>query len=127
PATIFVDLQVVLPKKFFPAFARRSFDFYIDTFKDPLLTSRPLWFKSLIMAEVVFQLPFFFVALYAFRTRANWIRVPSIVYAAHACTQMVPILGSVWFDEAVPKEKRTVLSCIYLPYFAIPLWLLVRM
>lgn len=33
--------------------------------------SRPVWFKALVGLEVAFELPFFFAALYALRTRSK--------------------------------------------------------
>jgi len=40
---------------------------------------------------------------------------------------MAPILATVLFDPAVPEDKRAILSAVYTPYLAIPLWLLVHM
>merc|ERR1719329_1115993 len=127
PATAIVDLQVLLPKPWVPPFARNLLDFYVAQTQDHLMMTRPIWFKSLISLEVAFQFPFFFVAMYAFKKRKNWIRIPAIVYASHAVTQMAPILAAVLFDPAVPDSKRALLSSIYLPYLAIPLWLLIHM
>ena len=38
---------------------------YIEEFKDPLLQNSPVWFKSFLFCELVFQLPFFPIAAYA--------------------------------------------------------------
>lgn len=141
---------------------------------------RPLWFKALVSAECLFQLPFFFYAIRAFRRRGNrfvqssdqtipcsrkrkgcwswlpqdsnsmlggphfevkytthqsahnvchndefsqfmsWcdrrspfadngVRIPAIVYAAHALTQMLPILATIFLDPATPKDRTAVL------------------
>mgnify|MGYP001807751059 CR=1 FL=1 len=53
------------------------------------MSTNPLWFVSLVWCETALQLPFFFVAAYAFIKRANWIRVPCIIYGAHVATTMV--------------------------------------
>lgn len=39
---------------------------YFETYKDPLMMGLPVWFKSLVYSELLLQLPFFFVASYAF-------------------------------------------------------------
>lgn len=39
---------------------------YTREFKDPLLQDPPTWFKSFLFCELVFQLPFFPIATYAF-------------------------------------------------------------
>eukprot|EP00291_Cryptomonas_curvata_P004811 CAMPEP_0172196636 /NCGR_PEP_ID=MMETSP1050-20130122/26946_1 /TAXON_ID=233186 /ORGANISM="Cryptomonas curvata, Strain CCAP979/52" /LENGTH=64 /DNA_ID=CAMNT_0012872977 /DNA_START=92 /DNA_END=282 /DNA_ORIENTATION=- len=40
---------------------------------------------------------------------------------------MVPILSTVLFDNNLPLSKRANLMGIYMPYFAVPLWMLVHM
>mmetsp|Transcript_104170 Transcript_104170/g.167887 ORF Transcript_104170/g.167887 Transcript_104170/m.167887 type:complete len:171 (+) Transcript_104170:85-597(+) len=127
PATAIVDIQVLMPKEWVAPFARKLLDYYTANTQDALMLTRPVWFKSLIALEVAFQFPFFFVAVYAFHKRKNWIRLPSIIYASHAVTQMAPILSTVLFDSAIPDSKRAMLTCVYLPYLAIPLWLLAHM
>lgn len=45
---------------------RNVLQWYAKEFKDPLLQDPPEWFKSFVFCELVFQLPFFPFAAYAF-------------------------------------------------------------
>ncbi len=90
------------------------------------MSKNPTWFVSLVACEVLFQLPFFFIASYAFIKRANWIRTPCIVYGAHVVTTMAPILSDILFGPD-SGPKRAALFAIYVPYAIIPFMLLVRM
>ena len=106
---------------------------YANEFKDHLANPAlaPVWFKSVLAAEVVLQLPFFFVALYAWLTKATWIRIPTIAYGAHVATTLVPIIGDFLFAQGGPvlfqnTQQRLTLVALYSPYFVIPLLLMWR-
>ncbi len=92
----------------------------------PQISKNPTWYVSLVACEVLLQLPFFFIASYAFIKRANWIRTPCIVYGAHVATTLVPILSDILFGPD-SGPKRVTLFFINLPFAIIPLMLLVRM
>ncbi len=106
---------------------------YANEFKDHLANPSlaPVWFKSVLAAELLIQLPFFFVALYAWVTKANWIRLPTIAYGAHVATTLIPIVGDFLFAQGGPvlfenTTQRLTLIAIYSPYFIIPLLLMWR-
>uniref|UniRef100_A0A7S0SF29 EXPERA domain-containing protein n=1 Tax=Mantoniella antarctica TaxID=81844 RepID=A0A7S0SF29_9CHLO len=121
PATILMDSQAILPASMVPGFAKELLAFHIDRHHDPLMAQQPVWFKSLILFEILFQLPFFFVGFYAFYMRRNWVRIPGIVYGVHTATTLLPILAEITYSKAMPtKQARTVLFYIYLPYLIIP-------
>ena len=86
---------------------------------------RPPWFKAIVWVEVLGQLPFFAVALYAWLYRREWVRVPAIVYGAHVATTLVPILGH-FMGAAIPTAKLQLLLAFYAPYLLVPLWLVAR-
>lgn len=77
------------------------------------------WFQSFVWTEVTLQLPFFFVGVYAFLTRANWIRIPAIIYGSFVCATMVPIL-TVIATHKEPGYKPAPVIGFYLPYLLIP-------
>ena len=82
----------------------------------------------MVWCEVLLQLPFFFVASYAFLAKKNWIRVPCIIYGAHVTTTMVPIMGDILFGpNSPPVPQRYNLAAIYSPYAVIPFMLVLRM
>ncbi|KXZ55009.1 hypothetical protein GPECTOR_3g172 [Gonium pectorale] len=126
PTTLLVDSQSVFPAEYYPPWAKEALKWHIEMNGDHLVSKNPTWFVSLVWGEVLYQLPFFFVASYAFIKRRNWIRVPSIIYGAHVVTTMIPILTDILFGPDSGPKRHT-LAAIYVPYLIVPLLLLVRM
>nr|XP_020038087.1 transmembrane protein 97 [Castor canadensis] len=139
PITLFMDLQLLLPPELYPVEFRNLINWYSKEFKDPLVQNPPLWFQSFVFCELVFQLPFFPIATYAFfKGSCRWIRTPSIIYSVHTMTTLIPILYTLLFEDfpkangfkgqtpETPRERLT-LACIYAPYLIIPLILLLFM
>lgn len=126
PATLFFDSQAVLPREWYPKWALATNAKYLSDFGDPLMSGMPPWFKVLVWMEVVLQLPFFFVGLYAFVLRRNWIRTPALLYGINVASTMVPILGELALS---PRQdfNRPVLLAIYMPFLLVPLGIAVRM
>ncbi|XP_053130779.1 sigma intracellular receptor 2 isoform X2 [Hemicordylus capensis] len=109
---------------------------YTAEFKDPLMLDPPAWFFAFLCCEAVFQLPFFFVATYAFfKGSCKWIRTPAIIYATHVVTSFVVIVPHILFSDfskskhAGPEtlRHRLTLLSIYAPYLLIPLLVLFTM
>jgi hypothetical protein len=85
-----------------------------------------------------FQLPFFFIATYAF-WKGNYkeIRTPSLVYAAHVSTTVLSIISQVLVTDFtgcvmndIPNgvvcgpqtmHERLMLCSVYVPYLLVPL------
>ena len=96
------------------------------------------WFSSLVAIEVLFQLPFFFLAVYAiFNSNRNGknkntlfrgdglFRSLCIIYGSSTATTLIPIFASILTDaDSTPSEKGVLLS-FYLPYIVFPLWLVI--
>mmetsp|Transcript_2078 Transcript_2078/g.4668 ORF Transcript_2078/g.4668 Transcript_2078/m.4668 type:complete len:168 (+) Transcript_2078:300-803(+) len=126
PATIMMDSQAILPSWVVPGFAKALLKFHVDTNHDPLMAQQPVWFKAFILFELVVQLPFFVVGLYAFYKQCNWIRIPGIAYGVHTATTLIPVLAEILYTEDIPSGgARLKLFLIYLPYLAIPLMIAV--
>jgi hypothetical protein len=125
PITMLVDAQIVLPRASFPTVAVELADWYVHLTKDPFVRATPAFIRSLVWCELLFQLPFFFVAAYAYaKGGCSWIQLPSVVYGAHTSTTLVPILCELWNVPSVPTDRdRLVLTGFYLPYFVIPLFI----
>lgn len=66
------------------------------------------------------QLPFFFVAAYAFIKGKNWIRIPAIIYAVESATTVMPMLGE-FLDSKLEPSAKAKLIAIYMPYMLVPL------
>ncbi|XP_028938035.1 sigma intracellular receptor 2 [Ornithorhynchus anatinus] len=136
PLTLLFDLQALLPPGTYPTQLTDLMKWYTETFKDPLMLDPPSWFKSLLWCEVLFQLPLFPIAAYAFfKGSRKWIRIPAIIYSVHLISILIPVCTHILFQN-FPKsahkgpqtlrERLTLLS-FYAPYFLIPLTLLVFM
>lgn len=76
----------------------------------------PIWFQSLIWVELLFQLPFFFVAAYAFFRQCAWIATPSIIYGIGVAATTFPIIVHQLFSGPTGPA----LAAIYAPYMIIP-------
>lgn len=136
PITLLFDLQVLFGDSVHPQVLRDITASYVRDFKDTMMQAPPTWFLSFIYCELFLQLPFFFVATYAFwKGACRWIRLPAIVYSTHVATTMVPILSHLIFHDFSKSElggpstlkERMTLCAIYSPYLFIPLLILFRM
>ncbi|XP_045381349.1 sigma intracellular receptor 2 isoform X2 [Lemur catta] len=137
PITLFMDLQAVLPRELYPDELRNLLKWYAKEFKDPLLQDPPVWFKSFLFCELVFQLPFFPFATYAFfKGSCKWIRTPAIIYSVHTMTTLLPILFTLLFEDFSKASgfkgpetlhERLTLVTVYVPYLLIPFILLLFM
>lgn len=119
PITICLDSQALLGL-YYPSMLRDIYSWYATSFHDELMANPPLWLLSFIFLEIFTQLPFFFVASYAFIFKYNWIRIPSIAYGAHVATTVVPILTSILSSPNTSINEKAVLFSFYFPYLFIP-------
>ena len=123
PATILIDSQVVLPKSIVPAFAQNLLQWHIDVNEDALMAEKPRWLVGLVTCELLFQLPFFFVAARAIMERRNDLRGYFIAYGAHTATTLVPILQYFYESTRISDAAKMKLIGIYAPYLVVPLWI----
>lgn len=130
--TAIVDGQA-LAGSAYPRVLRDFLAWYVAVVNDPLMGNPPQWFQSLIVAEICFQLPFFFVACYHLsrtngsqytRRYPSWFRSACIAYGAHTATTMVPILTALATNVKATATERCVILLVYLPYLLFPLWIL---
>lgn len=119
PISLSLDYQALLGE-FYPPILQEFYKWYTVKFNDVLMTNRPVWLQSFIFAELVFQGPFFFVAIYALWKRRNWIRIPGIIYGTHVATTVLPILAEIAFSTKNNLHEKIILFCCYSPYFVIP-------
>ena len=94
------------------------------------------WFSSLVAIEVLFQLPFFFVAVYAilnsngtnkntFIRGDGLFRSLCIIYGSSTATTIIPIFASILTDADTTTGEKGVLLSFYLPYIIFPMWLVI--
>jgi emopamil binding protein len=93
---------------------------------DPVLLARPPWWKATIWIDALFFGPFYVVATYAFVTGKDWIRLPSVIWAAVMLTNVTIILSEEMFGPyATPQLPMVLLANI--AWLAVPLLLIARM
>eukprot|EP01031_Cornospumella_fuschlensis_P035843 gene35843-43473_t len=119
PITLVLDLQVIFGS-YYPASLQAVADWYVATYNDQLIARRPIWLQSFILAEFLFQMPFFFVATYALLYKRNWLRIPAIVYGVHVATTVWPILAEFAMNTDNSFQEKATLFGFYMPYFVIP-------
>ena len=132
PITLLVDGQAAIPEFMYPQHVLDLVDWYAATFGDPLMT-RPFepWFTGIVTAEVLLQLPFFFVAVHMLLTTStnhvefypDWFRTACLVYGSHVSTTLLPILYVFCTHPEPSLMQRTATIAIYLPYLIFPMWL----
>ncbi|KAM6296476.1 sigma intracellular receptor 2 [Aegotheles albertisi] len=136
PITVLLDLQPLLPARLHPQALTEVLQWYVTTFRDPLMLRPPEWFQAFMYCEALLQLPFFPVAAYAFfKGGCKWIRTPAIIYSTHVATTLFAILAHILFHDFSTSEQpgprtqreRLALLSVYAPYLLIPLLILFTM
>ncbi|KAI8470014.1 MAG: transmembrane protein 6/97 [Monoraphidium minutum] len=131
PTTLLVDIQSILPQEYakdFPQFAKDMLQFHIKAHGDHLVRDNPLWFVTFVWCEVCLQLPFFFIAAYAYIAGRSWIRIPAIMYGVHAATTVLPMLAEFAYSpEGAANPKKQVLLAMYGAYAVVPMLLALNM
>jgi EXPERA (EXPanded EBP superfamily) len=92
----------------------------------PVLMARPAWWKMTIWIDSLFFGPFYVVAIYAYIKGQEWIRIPSLLYAATLTTVVLVILGEERYGTFASPEFPIVLL-FNLPWLVFPLYIIYRM
>ncbi|KAJ2823263.1 Transmembrane protein 97 [Coemansia erecta] len=127
PTTIVVDVLPLLPTELIPRPLYTLNQFLTTTVGDPFMVIDPLrtdlvWFRSLLVCELLLQLPFFFYAVWALWNKSPQRHLMLLVYGVHVATTMAPILGMLVFGDIDRScGERVRLGAMYLPYLVIPL------
>ena len=121
----------------------------MELLQDKLMTHPPEpWFSSIVSLEILFQLPFFFVAVCALlmsqpnnnmnnKNKNNdsnadrqsmiqgtgYFRSLCIIYGSSTATTLIPIFGCILSDGETSMAEKSILLGFYLPYLIFPLWL----
>lgn len=138
PATLCIDSQALLGQFIiYPQALQDLLSWYSDFFHDDLMKPPKYenWIRAIICVELIFQLPFFFVACYMiwnstsrstyhFAAGSGWFKSACMVYGAHTATTLIPILACHIFDnEGASLVQKVRVVSIHLPYLIFPLWL----
>ncbi len=93
---------------------------------DPVLLARPAWWKATIWIDALFFGPFYAVAIFAFLTARDWIRIPSVIWASVMLTNVTIILSEEAFGQyATPQLPMVLLA--NLAWLVMPLLMIARM
>lgn len=129
--SLLVDSQIIIPEHYIPSPLLQFNAWYSSTFKDELIANGRnfIWFQSLILCEQIFQVPFFFVAVYyisntTMKNYPVWFGPLCMAYGSHTATTLVPILASVMTNEKATFTERMILCNVYLPYLILPSYIL---
>eukprot|EP00536_Pseudo-nitzschia_multiseries_P008302 jgi/Psemu1/197729/e_gw1.209.55.1 len=127
PITLFVDSQGLFGP-YYPRILTDVVAWYCDLFGDVVMKHAPsvdyAWFSSLIVCEILFQLPFFVVIANKLMVAAAWFRIACIIYGSHVSTTLVPILATFVASREMTVVQKCATTAIYSPYLIFPLWLL---
>lgn len=126
PISILVDLQIIFPRSWFPAVLRSTLDDWVRDADDVLTGTRPVFFQAFVWVELVFHIPYFCFALYAFAKGRNWIRDVSIIYATAVLLSMVAVIPESWDRSKAPLQTKLMLQSVLAIWCVLPLLLLQR-
>lgn len=98
---------------------------YGNTF-DPVLIARPAWWRMTIWIDALLFGPFYAFAIYAWTKGKNWIRIPSVIWAAVMMTNVTIILGEEFMGPHATPSPLLVLA-LNAPWFLFPAYVIKRM
>jgi len=93
---------------------------------DPLLMARPLWFRMTLAYEALLFGPYYVAATVAFVQGKDWIRIPSLVWAASLAT-CATIAAAEEIAGPHASPRLFVVLALYTPWIVVPLLVLARM
>lgn len=93
---------------------------------DPLLLARPPFWRMTIWIDVLYFGPFYFVALYAFLRRRDWIRVPALVWSGMMLANVLIILMEEAYGQHATDHLGMVLAA-NASWLLVPLLVIWRM
>jgi hypothetical protein len=104
------------------------------------------WFGSIICCELLFQVPFFFIAIHIINSHSSssplsqkpqqqdqacrhypgWFKTLCLIYGSHVSTTLVPIVATFWTSTEMSTIQKVMTIAIYSPYLLFPMVLLYK-
>ena len=138
PITILIDGQGAF-RSYYPQFLIDVVSWYCDLFGDVLMRDNSsnnkndndndslVWFSSMICCEILFQLPFFIVAVNMIMMTTHssassckkvddvypeWFRTSCIIYGSHVSTTLIPIISTFVMSQemSILQKYATITS-----------------
>lgn len=128
PITLLVDSTIVIPQEYQLSLQKAFLGFHLAQNKDFLLEELPLWLRVSGAFEVFVQLPIFFAAAWSLRRGCSKIYVVMTVYGFNAFFTTLLCLCYVYSEaegHGLSSGEMYQLLALYVPYFAIPLFMMV--
>ena len=120
---ILIDGQAVAPPALLQVYERLGLTAvvakWVSDENDFLVGENPVWFQSLVMSEILFQVPLCVYLARKWAVRSQDARMPSLLYAAHVLTTMVPIFSTLCLDD----RPTLVCKLVYAIWILLPLLL----
>lgn len=121
-ATVLVDATVVVPDQFLFPLQKRLAQLHISTNNDFLLAAPPNYLKLFVWIELLFQLPFFFVAIPYFYHDDPRIYLPALVYGIEAALSTLVCVAEILVADLSNPDKLP-LAAMYAAYMFVALYL----
>jgi len=131
--TYIVDIEqltIANPAHFsYPIWPPRPFVHLIHSYGrnyDPLLLARPAFWRMTIWIDVIWNGPFYALAIYAICRGRGWIRVPALVWCG-SMTAVVLIILSEEYSGAHATPHFGFVLALNVPWLLLPLATAIRM
>lgn len=130
----------------YPSFIRQIVVWYTNVFGDVLMKGPPSsvpWFVSIICCELLFQVPFFFIAIDMIlkhptaeadddnehddddnKHYPGWFKTLCLLYGSHVTTTLIPILATFMTSSDMSTLQKIMTITIYSPYLIFPVAIL---
>ena len=82
------------------------------------VSTAPNWFRACGYFELLVQLPFFIVAVYAYALDRDWIRLPNLAFSAASTSLMIPIMSELILSTE--KFEKPAVLAMYAPFAILP-------
>ena len=122
---VYKDANLIEYKAWPPSYAVKAAHWWGRHF-DPALIARPAWRVAAAWIDLLLFGPFYLFAIYAYIDGREWVRLPSLLYAAAILTIMTMIIAESFFgDYATPYPF--IHLAVHIPWIVFPIIILIRM
>ncbi|GMM34529.1 Ema19 protein [Saccharomycopsis crataegensis] len=130
PITVLVDSALVIPPAYRLAIQTKVLNFHISENKDFILLLAPSWLKVAGFVELIFQLPVFFIGIYALWNDIKKFYPLLMTYGFNASLTTLFCLYDIYIYNngssdllgfTITQSDRLKLFWVYFPTFLIPL------
>lgn len=107
-----------------PAPILRAYAWWCETV-DPLLAHNPLWYSTMAAFSPFLYCPFYVVAIYAFLTEKEWIRIPALMWGYGLILSMIVVVREELYGQ-YPAKDIPLFLLAYGAYAVMPVVVMAR-